>query len=133
MSQAFTVRIEGLAEFRQALKQAEGANPSELTKALREAGRILPGKIRPGMGSVSAHVGSPTASGKKARIPVRHRASAIAEFSNKGKYGQTMNVRYGRTPRYGYRQVDKNADELSERLNDGMAQIVTIHGWAKER
>lgn len=127
--QGITVEIEGLRAFRQALKEAEGATPRELTNGLKQAGAILPDKIRPGMGSVSAKVGRPTASGTKARIPVRHRAAAIAEFSNKGRYGATMNARYGRTPRYGYRAVDDHADQLTDRLYDALESIATVHGW----
>lgn len=125
------VKITGLREFQTALRKAESANPKAMTQALKEAGSILPPKIRPGMGSVSAGVGNPTASRTKARIPVRHRASAIAEFSNQGKYGATMTARYGPPPRFGYRVVEDNLREIEDRIWKGIEEVATVNGWFK--
>jgi hypothetical protein len=130
------IRIEGLREFRADLKRALGANPRELARALRESGAILPPKIRSGApqatGKLAGSVGSPTATGTKARIPIRAKHAVYAEFQTKGKYGATMTAKYGPPPRFGYRAVDESADELAERVYEGLKEIVTLYGWAKE-
>jgi hypothetical protein len=131
----FTVKIEGLKEFRKALKDSVDANPRELTKALKEAGSILPAKIRANAphktGALAGSVGNVSATGTKGRIPVRAKHAAPVEFSKRGAAAQTLTAKYGAPPRYAYKAVGDSADEVIERIYDGLEQIVTAHGWFK--
>jgi hypothetical protein len=131
----YTVKIDGLKEFRRALKDAVDANPRELTKALKEAGSILPPKIRANAprqtGALAASVGNVSAVGTKGRVPVRAKYAAPVEFSKRGAAAQTLTAKYGAPPRFAYKAVGDSADEVIERIYDGLEQIVSAHGWFK--
>jgi hypothetical protein len=131
----FTVKIEGLKEFRKALKDAADANPRELTRALKEAGTILPPKIRVNAprktGALAASVGNVSATGTKGRVPVRAKYAAPVEFSKRGAAAQTLTSKYGSPPRYAYKAVEDSSEQVIERIYDGLEQIVTAHGWFK--
>lgn len=126
------VRIEGLSELRKALKSAEDGVEKELTRALKESGRPVPPAIRASQpwGRIPATVGSPTAAGTKARIPIRHKAALAAEFQTKGKYGATMTSKYGAPPRMGYKGLDSVADQVTDIIEGEMKDILTLKGWA---
>lgn len=136
MAQGFTVKVEGLQEFRSALKKAEGANPGELTRAIKAAGAMLPSKVRGNAprrsGALAASVGSVQASGTKGRVPVRAKYAAPVEFGRKGPAAQTLTAKYGPPPRFGYKAVADSTDEIEKALWEGIQDIVTIYGWAKE-
>lgn len=136
MAQAETVKVEGLKEFRKALKDAEGANPREMTKALKDAGTILPPKIRSNAprktGELAGSVGNVSASGTKGRVPVRAKHSAPVEFSKRGAAARTLTSKYGPPPRFGYKAVADSAGQIEEALFKGLEDIIHIHGWAKE-
>lgn len=129
------VKVIGLKEFRQALKQSADANPRELTKVLKDAGSVIPPRIQRhaprASGELAGSVGRVQASGTKGRIPIKARHATFAEFQKKGAYGATMSSRYGGTPRFGYRAVEESVNEVTDRIYDGMEQIITIHGWAR--
>lgn len=136
MTVAGGVRIEGLKEFRKALRASGAAAARELTKALKNAGRGLPPKMRVNAprnqyGEIAAGVKNVRAAGTKARIPIVHRAAAIAEFSNKGAYGQTMTARYGETPRYGYKTVEEEAGTIERDVTNELTDLIGIMGWAR--
>lgn len=128
------VKVEGLREFRAALKQADSANPQQLTKALKEAGSVLPSKIRGNAphrtGKLAGSVGAVQASGTKGRVPVRAPYAAPVEFSRKGGAARGLSAKYGPPPRFAYRAVADASDEIIERLYKGMEEIVRINGWA---
>lgn len=133
--QGFTVKVEGLKEFRKALRDSAEANPRELTRALKSAGAVLPPKIRANAprktGALAASVGSVTASGTKGRVPVRAKYAAPVEFSKRGAAAQTLSAKYGAPPRYAYKAVGDAADQVIERIYDELENIVTAHGWFK--
>jgi hypothetical protein len=131
----YTVKIEGLKEFRKALRDATDANPRMLTAALKEAGAILPPKIRANApsrtGALKGSVGNPLASGTKGRIPVRAKYAPFVEFRTGGGWGASMNSKYGSPPRFGYKAVADSSEQIIERIYDGLESIVTASGWFK--
>jgi hypothetical protein len=135
VAEGFTVKVEGLKEFRKALRDAEGANPRVLTAALKDAGAILPPKIRSNApkktGALVASIGSAQASGTKGRIPIRAKHAAPVEFSKRGAAAQTLTAKYGAPPRFAYKAVGDASEEIIERLYKGLEDIVTAQGWFK--
>ena len=135
MPDGYTVKIDGLKEFRKALRDATDANPRMLTAALKSAGAILPPKIRGNAprksGALAASVGQPLASGTKGRIPVRAKHAAPVEFSKRGAAAQTLSAKYGAPPRFAYKAVGDASEEIIERIYDGLESIVSASGWFK--
>lgn len=127
------LKIEGLKEFRKALRDSIDASPRELTKALKTAGEILPARIRElaprRTGALAALVGRPQASGTKGRIPVKARHALPVEFAKHGRAGATLTARYGPPPRYGYKAIEKAADEMQDRVFKELKEVITAHGW----
>lgn len=136
MANLGTIKIEGLKEFRSALKAAEGANPRELTKALKEAGSVLPPKIRANAphrtGKLAGSVGAAQASGTKGRVPVKAPYSAPVEFSRKGAPAQGLSAKYGPPPRFAYKAVASAAPQIEDRLLKAVTEVAKAHGWFNE-
>lgn len=127
-----TLQIEGLKEFRKALRDSINASPRELTKALKTAGEVLPDKIRQAASfssQIPASVGRPRASGTKARIPVKARHALPVEFAKHGRAAATLSARYGPPPRFGYKALERNAKLIEDRVFDGLKEVITVHGW----
>lgn len=135
MPDGFTVKVDGLKEFRKALRDSADANPRELTRALKSAGSVLPPKIRANAprrtGELIASVGAVTASGTKGRVPIRAKHAAPVEFSKRGSAAGTLTAKYGAPPRYAYRAVGDASEEVIDRIYDELQNIVTAHGWFK--
>jgi hypothetical protein len=130
-----TIRIEGLRELRMALKHAEDANPRELTRALKEAGKPVPPVIRVNAprltGELAASVGEPRATGTKGRIPITAPHAPFVEFQRRGRAGATWSAKYGPPPRFGYRSLDSKETEIANILDRELKEILTAHGWLR--
>jgi hypothetical protein len=131
------VRIDGLKEFRKALRDAVDATPRELSAALKPVAEKVAGKARGfTRGRIAAAV-KPFAAGTKAGIRSRHPGARVHEFATTFKRrnpggGGEHTVRWSDPadpPRYAYRAADELADKIGEDLLDAIEGVVRAKGW----
>lgn len=124
------VRVEGLTEFRSAVRSALGRAPRELTAGLKRAGAI---PVR------EASIQAPHLSGALAasyKASVRGTTGAItssvpygagAEFGRFGKWSGFP----GEPPRYVWPAIESRQAEMAEAIEDELHEVITILGWAR--
>lgn len=128
------VTVQGLKEFRRALKASQDANPRELTKALKVAGAPVVSQARSLAGAASrtgAHAGgfSARAAGAKGSIVNRVPYAGGAEWGARGRWSG-FNRYGGRGSRFAGRAVDDKADEVQRIITEELREIITAQGWA---
>ncbi|MGH2692320.1 MAG: hypothetical protein ACRDHM_07420 [Actinomycetota bacterium] len=126
-----TVRVEGLTEFRSALRASIQATPRELTRALKRAGDPILAALR----GIPAHRSGALAGGYRARA-----RGTTAEITNVMPYGAGAEwgargkwkgfLRYGGPGRFAARKVDEKAEETMLRVSEELEQVIMIQGWA---
>ena len=130
-----SVRIEGLKELRKDAKKAGKEANRALTNALKKGAESVPPAMRrfapERKGALAAGIGKPTASGSRVTIAAKAGHSAIIEFAKKGRLGATLTARYGAAPRFGYRALDDQADQVVEVTERELEPILTAYGWFK--
>lgn len=132
------VEIEGLTELRRAMRQAADATPAELSRALREASKVLQrrmvalapsrdGKLRASIRPFS----TATSSGARSRLPY----AAVQEFAKayrRTRAGKTHRVvmhNVGEPPRFGYKALDQVQDELIAAVHEAIITLLAAKGW----
>ena len=131
MAEFGAVTIEGLNEFRAALRAAQGVYPRELSKALKRAGEPI---VR------LAAVRMPRVTGQLARslkVSVRGTRGDIissapyAGGAEWGRYGKWSGFnRYGSPPRFVYPSVEQAQPVMAEVILRELKNVVEIYGWA---
>jgi hypothetical protein len=127
------VEIEGLAQFQRELRKAEGANPKAMQDSLKKVGDYLSPKINPprDKGTLAGSKGAPRATMKKGSIPIKAKHAGPVEFSRRGAAAQALTGKYGPPPRYGYKAVQENLDQLEEMIWEGIEEVAKAYGWFK--
>lgn len=125
------VYVQGLTEFRNALKQVSSAAPRELAKGIKAAGEPL---------KQGAAAKVPRRTGQLAggyAIQVRATTGAVinkvayaggAEWGRRGKWAGFD--RYGAAPRFAGAVLQDRAGEIQDALTRELDEILTIMGWA---
>jgi hypothetical protein len=132
-----TIVIEGLAEFRAALRQAEAATPRELTAALKAAGTPIverAGYFAPKRTGQLAAGYKASVSGSSASIISRVPYGGGAEWGTHGKWAGFKKYRgapdSGDRGRFVWRALLELSDEVMLDIADRLKEILEIHGWA---
>lgn len=128
-----SVKIEGLAEFRRALRSASDASPRELSAALRRAGEPIVARaatLAPRRSGALAGSYAPRVSGLTAQIASRVPYGPGAEWGTRGKFAGF--TRYGAPgSRFAGRALEETSDEVARIVEDELRDIAEIHGWAR--
>lgn len=131
-----TVRLEGLKEFRRALRDAGDATPRELTKELKQvSGKVASRAKSHTKGRVAAAV-KPFAQGTNAGIVSKWPGARVHEFAQGGfsrtRRGQIEYVNWPDptpTPRYAYRAAEELQPEIGDQLLDAVQRVAKRAGW----
>lgn len=126
------LQIDGLREFRAALKLVSAATARELTKALKAAGVPVTQRAA----DLAPKRTGALAAGYRVsvRAPNANVVSAVpyalgAEWGSRGKWSGFL--RYGGDGRFAWRAVQDREAEIAEVLTRGLEEILTIQGWAR--
>lgn len=128
-----TVQVEGLKEFRAALKAAEKNAPRELSKALKKAGVPVAARastLAPRLSGLLAGGYKITTQGPAASLVNRAPYAAGAEWGFRGKWKGFL--KYGAPGRFGWRAIQELADKIAADLYAGLREILTAYGWFHE-
>ncbi len=129
MGSGGTVTVEGLNEFRAAVRKAAGAAPREIPLALKRAGVPIVAQAA----SNAPHRSGRLASGYK--VAVRGTTASIvstvpyaggAEWGQRGKWAGFG----GAPPRYVWPAVEAQEATVELILENELRDIVGIYGWA---
>ncbi len=129
MASGGTVTVEGLNEFRAAVRKAAGAAPREIPLALKRAGVPIIAQAA----SNAPHRSGRLASGYK--VAVRGTTASIvstvpyaggAEWGQRGKWAGFE----GAPPRYVWPAVEAQEATVELILENELRDIVGIYGWA---
>lgn len=126
------VRIEGLSQFRAALRRAEVAGPGKLTAGLKRAGDA---PIRRASASAPRRTGALASGytanvrGTTASITSRVPYAAGAEWGSHRKW--TGFNRYGSPPRFVWPAVESEQEEIMRAITAELEEIIEIYGWAR--
>lgn len=129
--QSQAVYIEGLEEFRAAVRRAEVENPRLVSAALKRAGTPLVAASRAKMPALSG------ALRKSVKTSVRRTMGMIysdspygggAEWGIHGKWAGWVS-RYGFVPRFVYPTVEEMQPITAELIYQGLHDVVSIYGW----
>lgn len=128
--------VEGLAEFRRALRAAEsGLSGRDLAKAikaggepaLREASALAP--VGPTGGLSKGY--KVRTRGNTGYLTSRVPYAAGADWGLHGKWSGF--TKYGpQGERFAGRAVDTKADEIGEAMSEALRDLLTLAGWAKD-
>lgn len=143
------VEIEGLADFRKALRDAADATPRELTKALRKGAQTLKDRA-------SANASTIAGSHAEGKIPASFRiysrareAGIVSSLPQAGVFEfATSYMRRSRSadrpphrvtfhdigspPRFGYKALGELEEELTQMAYDALVEVAKAHGWFTE-
>lgn len=127
---SYSVEVEGLNEFRAALRAAESKTPRVLTKALKDAGVPLVREIQAiaakgKTGRLRASYAT-RVSGTNADIVSRVPYGAKAEWSRKRGWRK-----YGPPGRFAAKVVEDQAEQTLLRVAEGLQEVISIEGWAR--
>jgi hypothetical protein len=132
-----TIVIEGLSEFRAALRAAEEATPRELTAALKAAGLPIVQRaayFAPKRTGQLAASYKASATGTRAQIVSKVPYGAGAEWGTHGKWAGFKKYRgapdSGDRGRFVWRALLELSDEVMDDIANRLEEILTIHGWA---
>lgn len=126
------VRIEGLTEFRAALRRAQGAYPRKLTVALKKAGVPIIARARSTMPRVSGLLsGSLKTSvrGSVANVVSSAPYAGGAEWGQRGKWRGWVD-KHGAAPRFVWPAMEALQDETADLILAELKDVVQIYGWA---
>lgn len=128
-----TVTIEGLNEFRAAVRAAQQRAPRELTAALKAAGRPVVDRVQsvvPRRSGLLASSFSVSVRATKGQIVSRAPYAGGAEWGSRGKWSGWVRA-HGASPRFVWPAVESQQDEIIRVLDEGLRDVITIMGWAK--
>lgn len=133
------LRVEGLKEFRQALRRAEDATPRVLSKELKSGvTKVAERAQRYGKGRFGSAVkpfARGTTAGIRSNLPgakVHEFVPAGGTFQRQGRSGASHTVRWNdpaATPRYAYRARDEMADDIGEDILAAVKRAASNMGW----
>lgn len=125
-----TVVVEGLAQFRAAVRAAAIANPRQLTIGLKLAGapilQAASAKMPRRTGLLAGSL-STSVRGARANIISKAPYGGGAEWGQQGKWSGF--AKYGAPPRFVGKALDEKADEVARILDVALRQIITANGW----
>lgn len=132
------IEIDGLKEFRAALKSSEASLPKELTRALKLAGqppvrRAADLAPRGPSGRLQAGYTVRTA-GAAASIVNKVEYSGGAEWGRFGKwsgFNRYPGTEAAGTGRFAWRAVQEKEEEIERIMTDGLSSIIEVQGWAR--
>lgn len=125
------IKIEGLTEFRAAVRQAAGQMPSTMSEALKAAGVPViaqAASIAPRLSGALASGYSINVSGAKANVVSRVPYAGGAEWGTQGKWSGFM--KYGSPPRTVGVAIEDQSDTIAVILFQRLEAIMSILGWA---
>ena len=135
------IRIEGLREFRSALRKAEQSAPAELNKALREEMDPVASEAR-NLESRHGQIATrwkPFASGNRHGIRNTHPGAGVFEwadrpFMRRGRAGGQHRVSppstaVGTPPRYGFRAAEDKLDDIGDAVLGTIEDAARAQGW----
>ncbi len=126
------VVVQGLAEFRAAVRRAAGEAPKLLTLGLKRAGvPILAQAAASAPRRTGALAGSYTTAVKGARADIVSRVpyGGGAEWGTRGKWAGF--AKYGGPPRFVFPAVEAQQDVVASILLHELETVVGIEGWAR--
>lgn len=125
------IQVEGLKEFRSALKTAIGKAPRVLTNAIKTAGVPLQEAARDRAPKRSGDLAAGyavRASGTYGRLINKQPYAMGAEWGVRGKWSGFQ--KYGpRGDRIGYPALRESADDIERILTRELTEILTVRGW----
>lgn len=126
------VEVDGLKEFRAALRASASGSPRQLSSAIRSAGAPIvrrAGDLAPVRRGLLSRGYTVRVRGTAGDIVSRVPYGAGAEWGRGGKWKGFM--KYGLPGyRFAARALDDRADEVAALIEQEMASIVEINGWA---
>lgn len=126
------VAIEGVNEFRAALRAAQGTAPRALTAGLKKAGipvvRMAQARMPHRTGTLAGSL-KVSVSGTKGSIVSSAPYAGGAEWGRYGKWSGWVS-RYGAPPRFVWPTVELAHDVIAALVLAELKQVVEIYGWA---
>lgn len=120
--------IEGLTQFRAALRAAEGAYPRLLTQALKRAGEPVIGAARSAVphrtGALAAGFKT-SVRGSRGDIVSSVPYAGGAEWGSRGKWAGFP----GSPPRYVAPALEARVDLMANLILDELKNVVEAYGW----
>lgn len=129
-SQSNGVVVEGLTEFRSALRSAAARYPTELPRALKAAGVPVVAQaaaISPKLTGALSRGYSISVRGTTANVVSSVPYSGGAEWGTRGKWAGF--TKYGAVPRIAGRAVQEQEPTIALIVQTELADIVTAYGW----
>lgn len=130
MAQANGVVIQGLNEFRAAVRVAAGKYPSEVQRAIKLAGVPIVAQaaaLAPRRTGALASGYKVTTSGAKGNVVSNVPYSGGAEWGSLGKWSGF--TRYGPVPRFAGRAVEMQEPTISLIIQAELYDIISAYGW----
>lgn len=125
-------QIIGLAEFRRDLRRA-GLGTKLATVAMKAAGAPVLAKaqaLAPKASGALAGSGKIMAGGTKGRVVFKAAYAPGAEF---GRYRHWSGFdRWGQPPRFGYKALGDEADNVGRILTESFVDVFSAYGWFQE-
>lgn len=131
MAEQAGVRIEGLTEFRAALRTAAARYPTELPRALKAAGVPIVAQA-----AAIAPKGATGALSRGYKISVKGTTASVvssvpysggAEWGTRGKWAGF--TKYGAVPRIAGRAVEQQEPAIALIVQTELADIISAYGW----
>lgn len=125
-------QIVGLAEFRRDLRRA-GLGTKVATAAMKLAGAPVLAKaqaLAPKASGALAASGRIMAGGNKGRVVFRAAYAPGAEFGRYKHWGGFD--KWGSPPRFGYRALTEEADNVGRILTESFVEVFGAYGWFQE-
>lgn len=131
MAASTGIVINGLTEFRSAIRTAAARNPVELSAALKKAGFPILMQARANAPRVSGRLSSGYGIGVRgvtATIYSRTPYGGGAEWGERGKWAGWVS-RYGPKGRFAWKAVEQQQSETMMILDRELREIVAAYGW----
>lgn len=126
-----TVSIEGLNEFRAAVRQAAGAYPRVIGSAIKKAGVPITAQaasmVPHRTGTLSAGY-KVSVAGTTGRIVSSVPYAGGAEWGRMGKWSGFN--QYGAAPRFAGAALDQQETAVQLIIENELGEIMTMYGWA---
>jgi len=129
------IRVQGLAEFRRALRGASAEAPKQLRVAHNEAAEIVVGWARPRIPSTSGRArASVRVASTQSRSRVRGGGRRVPyypwlDFGGRVGKGRSVIREFRKDGRYIYAAYYANSAEFREVLANAMRRVATGQGW----
>lgn len=124
------VVIQGLTEFRAAVRSAAGHYPAEVQRAIKAAGVPIVAQasaLAPRQTGALAGGYSVVTAGAKGNVVSKVAYSGGAEWGTRGKWSGFN--KYGAPPRFAGRAVDLQEASISLIVERELLEIVSAYGW----